>query len=78
MRALLPNSKLRDEIFAFRTEPLGEVHKAKMSARSLEFYSKAQANKVIKLFIIWLQIGKAHEIERTSMLPSFFVTISSG
>ena len=32
----------------------------------MEFYSKARANKVIKFFIIWLQIGKAHEIERTS------------
>ena len=60
-------------IFALLTEPLGEVHKAKIS-----FHSKAQANKVIKLFIIWLHIGKAHEIERTSALPSLFVTISSG
>ena len=34
--------------------------------------------KVIKLFIIWLQIGKAREIEGTSTLPSFPVPISSG
>ena len=60
------------------TDPLGEVHKAKTSALSLESYSKAEANKVIKLFIIWLQIGKAREIERTSTLPLFSVTISSG
>ena len=52
--------------------------KPKISARSLEFYSKAQVNKVIKFFIIWLQIGKAREIENTSLLPSFSVTISSG
>ena len=59
--------RLKDEILALWSEPaLGEVRKAKNSARSLEFYSKAQANKVIKLFIIWLQIGKAHEIKRTS------------
>ena len=31
-----------------------------------------------KLFIIWLQIGKAREIEQTSTLPSLSVTISSG
>ena len=44
-----------------------------ISARNLEFYSKARANKVSKLFIIWLQIGKAREIETTltSTLPSF-------
>ena len=45
------------------------------SGRSLspksEFYSKAQANKVIKLVIIWLQIGQAGKIERTSTWPSF-------
>ena len=41
------------------------------SARSLKIYSKAQANKVIKLFIVWLQKGKAREIERTSTLSSF-------
>lgn len=51
----MSNSRLRDDIFDL----------SKISARSLEFYSEARANKVIKLFIIWLQIGKA-EIERTS------------
>ena len=74
----MKNSRLRDEIFALWTEPLGEVHKSKISARSQEVYSKAQANKVIKLFIIWLQIGKVREIEKTSKLPLFSVTISSG
>ena len=53
-------------IFLLWTDPLGEVHNAKILARGLEFYSKAQANKVIKMFIIWLLIGKAREIERTS------------
>ena len=54
------------------------VHESKNSARSLKFFSKARANKVVKLFIICLQIGKAREIERTSTLPIFSVTISSG
>ena len=64
-------------MFTLWTEPLGEVHKSKMFASSLEFYSKTRANKVIRLFIIWLQIGKAREIERTSTLLSLPVTISS-
>ena len=55
----------------------GEVHKSKSSARSLEFYSKTRAKKVIKSFIIWLQ-DKAPEIGRTSTLPTFSFTISSG
>ena len=57
-----------DEIFALWTEPLGEVHKSKISVQSLELYSKARANKVIKLLIIWLQIaiGKTREIDGTS------------
>ena len=54
------------------TEPLGEVHNSKISAGSLEFYSKARENKVIKLFIIWLQIGKAREIEGTFYIAFIF------
>ena len=62
---------MREEIFDLWTGPLGEVDKARILARSLEFYSKVQANKVIKLFIIWLEIRKVRKIERTSTLPSF-------
>ena len=36
-----------DEIFALWAEPLGEVRKSKISAQ--------RENKVIKLYIIWLQ-----------------------
>ena len=54
------------KFFALWTEPLGEVHKAKILAQSLEFFSKAWANEVIKLFIIWLPIGQVHKIERTT------------
>ena len=60
--------------FCFR----GSVHKSYISARSLKFYSKALANKVIKFIIIWLQIGKAGEVKGTSTLPLFSVTFSSG
>ena len=48
-----------DEIFALWTEPLGDVYKSKLSTQSLKLYSKARANKAIKLFIIWLRMVKA-------------------
>ena len=52
---------------ALLCKPLGEAHKEKISAQSLKFYSIAQANKVITLFIIWLEIGKVREVEKTSV-----------
>ena len=46
---------------ALGTSPRGSVHKAKISCLSLEFYSKARANNVIKLFLMYtnsLQVQK--------------------